>query len=276
MSRSTVPLDKLIDDGLVRRGHAAKAFNTADEKAGHPANLDFEAGQIPEDFGRSLHLIESGECSGDAAAAGFLVSYLTKSCSRHAPVLWVTEVRAEREAGRLYGPGLSALAFDPGAFMVVRAQRTRDVLWAMEEGLRSGAVHAVVGEMDKPGPRLDLTATRRLALRSERAGVPAYVLVANGEGVGATAARSRSRIQSAPAPTSGRGLLGPPSWSIAQIKNKKGPCRTAAIAYDPARLAYTTIERTPPPPTYRPRLPNGNGAIVVFPRAATGERGRSA
>ena len=233
---------------------------------------------IPEDFGQSVHLLEEGGRSGDAAAAGFLLSYLARICSRSSPAVWITHSAFEREGGRLYGPGLSAMAFDPGALLLVRAQRTQDVLWAMEEALRSGAVCAVVGEIDKPGSRLDLTATRRLALRSERAGVPAYILVAHGASVGATAARTRLRVASTSSvPTPSEDLLGPPSWTVDQIKNKKGSCGTGAIAYDPARGAHVSIEKAcSPPQTRNAQLSNGGGAVVAFPRRSARKRSPSA
>lgn len=72
----------------------------------------------------------------------------------------------------LYGPGLAAHGLDPARLMVVRAARDAEILWAMEEGLRSSGVAAVVGEVGA----LPAVASRRLQLAAERSGVTAFVL----------------------------------------------------------------------------------------------------
>ena len=73
-------------------------------------------------------------------------------------VLWCTSSQFIREAGELYGPGLSALGLDPNQFLIVEAHKDSDVLWAIEEGLRSKTQALVIGCLDD----VPLTPARRL------------------------------------------------------------------------------------------------------------------
>ena len=79
----------------------------------------------------------------------------------------------------------------------VTAGDARSALWAMEEGLRCGALGAVIGELWGDPASLDFTATRRLAVAAERSGVPAW-LVRLGGAANLSGARMRWRVASAP------------------------------------------------------------------------------
>ena len=72
----------------------------------------------------------------------------------------------------LYGPGLAAQGLDPARLVLVRAARDIEILWAMEEGLRTSGVAAVVGEIGT----LPDVASRRLQLAAERSGITAFAL----------------------------------------------------------------------------------------------------
>ena len=96
------------------------------------------------------------------------------------------------ESGRIHPPGL------PSQDLVhVEARDARDALWAMEEGVRCAALSAVIGELWGDPKVLDFTATRRLAVASERSGVPCW-LVRLGGNANLSGARMRWRIGSSP------------------------------------------------------------------------------
>jgi len=112
------------------------------------------------------------------------------------PVLWICP---GWQPERLYPAGVAAYA-DPARLICVRARRPEDILWAMEEGLRSGTVPLVVAEMPgAPG----LTPVRRLQLAAEagaeaahhagRGIVPLGVMLTGGE-QGAAGVESRWRM----------------------------------------------------------------------------------
>lgn len=110
----------------------------------------------------SLHEI----IGGGGAASGFCAALLARLAGDRGSVLWC------RRGRDLYGPGLAAFGLDPGRLIVVRGRTPTDILWAMEEGLRSGGLAAVLGETDGIGP----TAARRLQLAAEASGVTALLL----------------------------------------------------------------------------------------------------
>ena len=129
----------------------------------------------------------------DGAVTGFLLACLPRS---KAPVLWVQDRLSQRENGRIYGAGLAGFGF-AGPLLRVEVSHARDVLWAMEEGATCAGLAAVVGEIHGAPPVLDFTATKRLALRSERSGVPVWLVRSGDPGV-LSAARERWRIGSLP------------------------------------------------------------------------------
>jgi protein ImuA len=138
-----------------------------------------------------------------AAAAGFAALWLAK-LQVQGPVLWILRA-ASRSAIDLYAHGLRQLALDPDRLILVAARRDDEALWSMEEGLKTKALGAVLGEVGK----LDLTASRRLQLAAEASGITAFVLrrwrlmeLAEREAAQPIAAVTRWRIASLPVPSS--------------------------------------------------------------------------
>jgi protein ImuA len=159
----------------------------------------------------ALHEIMAGRTSSgrlDGAAAEGFAATLLAGLAQHGPVLWCSS-EAGRYGPRLYGPGLAGFGLAPERLILVRARRPADLLWAMEEGLRSPGLGAVLGQVET----LDLTESRRLLLAAEASGVTALVLHPEGEKsrdggkVGSTAAATRWRVIPEPSePPSGLGL----------------------------------------------------------------------
>ncbi|MDH3702811.1 MAG: damage-inducible mutagenesis protein [Alphaproteobacteria bacterium] len=125
------------------------------------------------------------------AAAGFVAMIAGKLSG---PVLWCVPASSQTT---LYGPGLAALGLDAGQLVVVHCGSRDDMLWAMEEGLRDPALAAVVGEPDRP---VALTASRRLQLAAETAGVAGLILCreAGADGLAPSAVFSRWQVDCAP------------------------------------------------------------------------------
>jgi protein ImuA len=99
-----------------------------------------------------------------AAAALFVAGILAR---QRGPVLWVVE------HADLFAPGLAGAGLHPDRVIYAEAGKPDAVLQAMEEGLRQPGLAGVVGEV---GGRLTLTASRRLQLAAETAGIIAFAL----------------------------------------------------------------------------------------------------
>lgn len=102
-----------------------------------------------------------------SAAGGFVSCLLGRL---DGSMLWC--VGANDRSG-LYGPGLAAFGIDVSQVTVAFCRDQTDMLWAMEEGLRTPGLAAVVGE---PSSSVDMAASRRLQLAAETGGALGLVL----------------------------------------------------------------------------------------------------
>ena len=223
----------------------------------------------------ALHEIRGPTMRDAGAATGFALSLLSRLLAiDDRPVLVVIEAAA-REAGLPYAPGLDRFGLDSGRLVIVRARKTADLLWAFEEGLRCRGLAAVLAEIKGSSARLDLTASRRLALRARETGVMGLLLRQAGAAEPG-AAETRFLVEPQPSAIladfpSG---IGRPAWRLALERNRHGATgafdlewdhgtRSFALAARPAlslsRLAVS-LDRPDPPPNA--------GAVVAFRRAS--------
>ena len=126
---------------------------------------------------------------------------------------------------RVYPQGLCEMA-DPGRIVFARARRPEDLLWAMEEALRSGAAPLVLADLPAPPA---LTPVRRLHLACEAGAeaarhrgrlAPLGLVLTPGEG-GAQGVESRWQMTAA---ASGSTLLENRSaWTLRRLRARKDP-----------------------------------------------------
>ncbi len=179
---------------------------------------------------------------GDAGAAdGFAAILLARLASQPTPnqptssqrAIWVRGMD-DPDTAPLYLPGLAAFGLDPARLLVVRARNDAEVLWALEEGARSPALAAILGEVRAA----DFTASRRLQLAAASSGVSvllrrAYSPAGHGGGdPPASAALTRWRISPAPggieplagpiADRIGGNIFGPARWRVALMRCRGG------------------------------------------------------
>lgn len=130
----------------------------------------------------AVHEIKPSAEAGWAAATGCAHRFALALAVRRlatlsgaqpsAPILLCTDVRHAAEAGTPYGPGLAALGIDPGRLLIVEAAKPADVLWAVEEGLKSHALALVLALLDD----IELSPARRLALAAAGTRTPCLML----------------------------------------------------------------------------------------------------
>lgn len=135
------------------------------------------------------------------------------------PVFWIAPAWARDRIGAEGAGGL----IDPGRLVFVSPQRNDDLLWCMEEVLRTGVVPLVVCELPAPPA---LTPLRRLHLAAETAarehgGKPLGLVLLPADG-GAPGVESRWHMATAHAPGTSRWhlerrrarMLPPASWTV--------------------------------------------------------------
>ena len=157
------------------RARIARIEKQTPERGGSPGALSLGApeldaalpwGGLPR---AALHEVIA--TPGDTAAAGFCAALLARLAGDRGTVLWCRK-HHDPWGRALYGPGLAAFGLAPERLIVARGRSETDVLWAMEEGLRSGAPAAVLGEVGNLAPG----AARRLQLAAKAGGVTGLLL----------------------------------------------------------------------------------------------------
>src|SRR5579864_9437640 len=148
-----------------------------------------------------------------AAAAGFAAGIAGRI--GQGLVLWVLK------RGDLYGPGLAEHGLDSTRIVQVIAPRDDDILWVLEEGLRTTGIAAVVGEIGQ----LPMVAGRRLQLAAERSGVTALLLrrwrnaaEAASERERPSAAVTRWRVAAIPSLSGDEPGIGTPRWRVELLR----------------------------------------------------------
>lgn len=166
------------------------------------ARASLGIGAIDRALGGGLRrggLHEVAAADETAAAAGFCALLLARLAGEHGTLVW------GRRGPGLYGPGLAGIGLDPARLIVVRPAGEDDLLWVLEESLRSRAPAAVLGETGGGGP----IALRRLQLAAETSGVTALLLRPFGASFVPGPTQSRWRIGSAM-----RGDVLGPRWRV--------------------------------------------------------------
>ncbi len=154
------------------------------------------------------------ELSDDAAGTLFIASIAARL---DGPILWALSRRD------LFAPGLALAGLGPSRILYAECGRDEDVLAVMEEGLRHGALAAVVGEIGRVG----MASTRRLQLAAEEGGTAALMLKRwrrNGEDplLVPSAAVTRWRIACAPSEDLPVPGIGRPRWSLELARQRGG------------------------------------------------------
>jgi protein ImuA len=173
-------------------------------------NEAFPNGVFPQG---AVHEFLSGKPEDDAATSGFITGLLATLMDSKGTAMWISSCRT------IYPPALKFFGVQPDRVIFADLCRERDVLWAMEEALKCGALTAVVADL----PDLSFIASRRLQLAVEQSMVTGFVIRHNVRKAGVTASVSRWRITSVP----GEQIddlpgLGFPQWKVELLRIRNG------------------------------------------------------
>ena len=143
----------------------------------------------------------------EAAGRGRRAFALFQALRHPGPLIWITPAHAPEL------PMLRGLPLGVGERLhLLRPVGGADVLWCVEEALRTAPVGLVIAEPEKP---LSLTAGRRLQLAAEAGRSTGLLLIREGAGSNATETRWHCAPTASPAPDSTLH-----HWTLS--KNKKG------------------------------------------------------
>jgi protein ImuA len=165
------------------------------------------------------HLHEAIEGGAASQFAGLATLFVAGILARmQGPVLWCLRGRD------LFAPALARVGLHPDRVIFCETWKDRDVLPAMEEGLKCGGLAAVVGEVS----RLSLNASRRLQLCAGESGVTALIIrrwrnAAEKSAAGEpNAAATRWRIAPHPSPVNGFDGLARQWWQVDLLRVRGG------------------------------------------------------
>jgi protein ImuA len=188
-----------------------------------------------------LHQIRAEAYRDSPAALCFALAVIAEAAAYPQKdrdlVLWCLTKEAAREWGRPYGPGLIASGgLDPALFLIVEASNTETAAWALEEGLKSGALIAGLAEIEI---KTELAA-RRLSLAAQASRTPCLLLSSHQQenlpGTLTSWCIAAKRSGGAPFDAT---ALGNPSWQLTlQRCRGEAPGRSFIVefSHEPFRL----------------------------------------
>ena len=181
--------------------------------------IDLGLGPITEAFPNAsfplgcVHEFLSDKREEAAASSGFISALLSSLMGSSGAGIWISSSRT------LFPPALKSFGIQPDRFIFIDLKKEKDVLWAMDEALKCGALTAVVGEMSE----ISFTESRRLQLAVEQSKVTGFILRRNTRKLTTTACVSRWKITSIPSELiDGLPGIGHPQWKVELLRIRNG------------------------------------------------------
>jgi protein ImuA len=178
---------------------------------------------------------QSAKAASRAAALAFALALAKRRldgaarAGRDLPrILWCMSPRTMLDTGALYPPGLARFGLNASSFLFIDGRREDDVLWALEEGLRSGSLALAVGALSSIG----LTPARRLSLAA-RDGATPLLLLTSARSSPSAATATRWRIDPA---ASGAHPFDPRAPGLQRLAVRLERCRSAPPATEAAMI----------------------------------------
>ncbi len=191
----------------------------------------------------ALTEIRAGQSRDGGAASGFALALVARlmAAGKFSALVWIGEADLRRETGALYAPGLAALGLDPARVIEVAVRTEKEALWAFEAALDCHGLTMAVCELRQAS--LDLSATRRCALRAREGGVTGLLLRLGNEWAEPSAAEIRFGVAPAPAGdiggfTAGVGRM---AWRLTLEKNRLGPTGAFTVEWNAHERSF--VER---------------------------------
>ena len=160
---------------------------------------------------------------------GFISAVLGKLMGHNGCCLWISSRR------KIFPPALKAFGIEPARVLFADAWKVKDGLWAIEEGLKCGALTSVVGELSE----LSFNDSRRLQLAVEKSGVTGFIHRHQPKAINPVACVSRWKITPAPCSVDGNMPgLGFATWKVELLKVRNGEPGQWLVQWGPQGLTY--------------------------------------
>jgi protein ImuA len=169
-----------------------------------------------------LHEFYMAGAKETAALNGFVLLLAALRQHQHGrEIIWAREVKATKQNGHPYGPGLAELGIDTDRMTLLALPDAKAVLRAALDATRDAAVSAVLIELGGKQPLLDLTATRRFALAAAENDTMA--LLSRGTAKPSpSAAHTRWQVAAAPSRALEAHAPGVPAFALELLRQRGG------------------------------------------------------
>jgi protein ImuA len=161
----------------------------------------------------TIHEFISSYPSDAASTNGFISGLLSSLMCKDGFCLWISNRRT------IFPPGMKAFGIEPHRIIFIDLKKEKDVLWAMELGLKCSTLSAVVGELQE----ISFTESQRLQLAVEQSKVTGLIHRHSPKSLHALACTTRWKITSlASSLPDGMPGVGFPTWKVSLLKVRNG------------------------------------------------------
>ncbi|MGI9351357.1 MAG: ImuA family protein [Rhizobiaceae bacterium] len=219
-----------------------------------------------------LHEVRCSLSRDIGTACGFMLGLLCR-IEKSRPVIWIAEPSVTPDTGTLYPDGFEYFGFDSSRLVHVQSMHLKDALWAAGEVTKAGSLAASVFQVAGNPEAFDLSVSRKLMLRSQKSGVPLFILRQAGREEASSAA-TRWHVKPSPSlqdENFSRGL-GNMRLTLTLEKNRNGQTGQWVIAWNPqtrsfehaaqsSSAAYSQLPLATA--SHRPHRPSSVGQILA-------------
>lgn len=206
-----------------------------------------------------LHEVYAASVDDIGSAAGFAAMLALRMAPAGGTLLWLRERKAQGRGGGLYAPGLMEIGQDPSRIILGVIDDALGLLKVAGEAVRCPGIAIVIIELWRMPRALDLTATRRLALGTQRSGVTAIILRADAEPM-PSAAQTRWSVAAAPSIPLEARAPGYPALDIELLRQRGGGAEGKwRVEWNRDQAVFRPVSGDVGTPAALP------GAVVPFP-----------
>ena len=203
-------INRLRKEILAKQGFKPELASTSHIKGLSEIEAAFPNGVFPTGMIHEM-LFQKGEEA--AACSGFLGALLSSLIVPESIILWISVGR------NLFPPSIKTFGIEPHQIVFVDAAQEKQVLWALEEGLKCQGITAVVAELRE----LSFSQSKRLQLAIEESHVTGFVLRTDATKLSTTTCVSRWQVSSIPsAIEDGLCGVGFPKWNVELLRVRNG------------------------------------------------------
>jgi protein ImuA len=160
----------------------------------------------------AVHEFFCGGAEDVSASCGFIAGVVSAIMRTGGVAIWISSSRM------IFPPALRLYGIEPDKIIFIEVKKEKELLWVMEEALKSEGLAAVIAET----PEISFTASRRFQLAVEQSRTTGFIIRRNPKNL-ATACLTRWRITPLPSETE-QGLpgVGFPRWNVELLKVRNG------------------------------------------------------